>query len=222
MSGISPEIIKQLNSYPWPKMMPKFVYYAENELKQYRVYGRQGGQIILGKTGEDFVSETITKIYAGIRKWDPKKTPDLTEFLFMVIKSEIRNLVKSPENKKTVEGDAPLSVVEDETRTFINQVISSIPNPDRQLLEKEHEKMADDFLTGFFEYLEDDSELTAIMQCVWDGQTKKDEIADTLGLDVEVVYNAWKRMRRKLAKYSSSPGRDEVKKYIGGVFDEKQ
>lgn len=225
--SISPQVLEKLNSYSWPEIMPTLVYHAGNEIRKSKIYGRFGGrEMVVGKTAEDVVSDTITKIYAGERRWDPQKIPDLTDFLFMVIKSEIRNLIKDPENRDTIEGDAPVSLIEGESRTFISEALSSLSYPNQQLLEKECEEMADDFLTGFLEYIEDDKELTAIMQCVLDGKTKKQEIAEALGLDVDVIYNAWKRMQRKVDKYCGSPGREQAKRFIeekfmGGVSNGK-
>jgi len=76
-------------------------------------------------------------------------------------------------------------------------------NPEEIALREEVETRADKFVAGFLDELGDDDFLVGVVEQLIDGLEKPRELAAALGVQVQEVYKARKRLSRRLDDYRS-------------------
>ncbi len=81
--------------------------------------------------------------------------------------------------------------------------------PEENLLSKEAETYADQFLWGFIDFLGDDEFLVAVVEQIIDGTQKPGEIAFALGVPTDKIYAARKRLQRRLVDYRARLATDK-------------
>jgi len=141
----------------------------------------------------DFAAEAIKDAIAGKRKWNPDK--DFLEFLKGVVDSKVNHLVTSVEGQKTrrllppVEGKDPMESMQ--------ALDLDGGNPQTIVAEKE---VAERFRGLVLAEIKGDELVERLFECLDAEIEKPAEIADLLGVAVQEIYNAQKRLATKAEK----------------------
>jgi len=196
-------------------LVGRLVAYCAMKASRRRWYGLLAGEdppMAKGQKAEDIVQTVIMKTIAGAtdgrgqgrRIWDGSR--DLYDFLTSQIDSELSNLGRSWVNQRFRIASRLEKTFEDGQRENYYDTVpdESRENPEETALRTELESSADEFVSGFLDEIEDDDFLIAVVEQILDGLRKPREIAEALGVQVDEVYTARKRLRRRLDAYCVS------------------
>ena len=178
---------------------PKLVRLAQRKINLRVFSGRYGGRIPGGLNSLDIVQNAILKTLSGERKWDPKKEPDLFNFLKWAIYSEISALAKKLENKLSAEPGNKHE--EDDVEPFEN----NFADEEKSQLEAMEN---DEYLTNFYVFMEGEPDLQILMEFFEKG-FKRQDIAEKLGKAPTEITNLKKRLKIKYREFLSA---QEVRK----------
>lgn len=183
-----------LDEHHWEDTIPRLLSYAQNKIQRRKWMGKFGGDPPEGWQAEDVVQTVIEKVFSGIRYWDPEKHPVLFDFLRSQVDSEISNRVRSLANKKLrTESVLPEGNFQPVDKSTL----------DESLMAKEQEKEADILFWGFYDHLSDEPELQKVVEAIADGK-KRADMAQHLGVKVEVIDALKKRLGRRLKEFHAS------------------
>lgn len=162
---------------------PRLVEHAISKARRLRSV--RGGQLPNGHRAEDAVQIAVTKAWDGERTWNARAYPELIDFLASVVDSVISNLVSQAEHKHR--GDLPPDW-------------KTVPDPSVSSLDKlADDECADVLARAIEDVTADDDALRDIMTEFMDGRPPG-EIASELSKDPDDVYNAIRKVKRRLAK----------------------
>lgn len=170
----------------WQVLSERLLLFCAARMRRVKWRGEAQGTAPGGVEATDIVLRTIRKFLEGERNWPPKLT--LFQFLCGAIRSEISHLATSMENRTTVR-------VEKETPVQGGQTTSSTPF-DFMARKEERQQL--------LQSLGDDPLACNIARLIIDEELKPSEIAEALDEPVASVYNAIKRLRRKLKSLQSA------------------
>jgi hypothetical protein len=170
------EIQKEIrDNKNWNKFWKMSVSYCHYVLAtRYFVKSEKG---LEGKTPQDFAEEVLISLIDGTRKWNTSKSPTLFDQFKSSLDSHINNFI----NKLRI------------PEYTINEDISEI-----DLEEPADTKELFDCCYDILISLKASDNELMVFQCQAEGITKPLEIAKDLGINVKVVYNIQKQLRRKL------------------------
>lgn len=156
-----------------------------------RLHWRTGDAVELprGETVDSIVSLAFTKVLTGERRWEPHKDPDLKRYLMDVIDSLLNHLAEHKDNTVLTERS-------DEGRGGA----TSPRDPETELLRQEKVRREAHVLQLLLDEAHDDPLVMHIIRTMQDGYGKAGEIATVLGIAVTDVYNAMKRLERKIVR----------------------
>ena len=169
-------------------------------------------------TAEDIVHSIIEKLYTGKRKWDYNKYPELFYHVIYLIRSIVNNLIRYEEKFIDL-------VSYDEIEGGLEDIVpaaNEINEPEADLLyskicEAELLKICDDKLK------DDEDALLVFYELIENkGKNSHKMIAESLGVDVQFVQNAYKRIKRKLIKvlfnYCELPDNNGKKRKVKSII----
>ena len=171
---------------------PKLARLAQRKINLRVFSGRYGGRIPGGLNSSDIVQNAILKTLSGERKWDPKKEPDLFNFLKWAIYSEISALAKKLENKLSAEPCKNHEDVEPFENNFADEEKSQL-----EAMEN------DEHLTDFYVFLEGEPDLQILVE-LFDKSFKRQDIAEKLGKAPTEITNLKKRLKIKYREFLSA------------------
>jgi hypothetical protein len=176
------------------------------------------------------VSQAIEKVLSGERKWDPDSKPDMVKYLMDVIDSLLshhatgadnRLLVRSkkhgrgPEqmgaDEPDIEGDMP-QPAEQFAEESTEWMARPVPNPEQRFIEAEQQMQSEKAMSILVQGCASDPVLHRMLPLIQEGVSRPAEIAAKLAIPVGSVYNANKRLDRKLADVAA-----RVRQEIGGM-----
>jgi len=158
-----------------------------------------------GETVDSIVSKAIEKLFRGERDWDPEAQPDIRNYLKGVIDSLLNHLADSLENTLLTAVPAPNS--EDAAAwergsskrdPVADWLVPRSRSPEAALLEQEREALEDRAFEHLIDECADDKVLLGVLEAMLDGAETPAEISQAKGIPVKDVYNATKRLDRKL------------------------
>lgn len=203
--GISGQLLDLLEAHPWEETIPRLLAHASSKSKRLFWKGIYGGPLPEGNEVEDLVYQAIEKVLTGQRQWDPTTSPDLFLFLKGVVDSSLSHLARSWENRyvrKETTSVAATDNAEDEHGTgIIDCVPATASNPEEMLLQQEDEARCEELFLIIFDSLEDEPLLQKILECLLDDVEKPADIAEKLSVPVKEIYNARKKLQRRLADH---------------------
>ncbi|MBT0812973.1 sigma-70 family RNA polymerase sigma factor [Litoribacter ruber] len=137
-------------------------------------------QLPKGLEPEDLAMDAIDKVYAGERKWDPQKDPNLLNYLKSVVKSLISNHFRS-----------------EEVRIKGGEYSSETPLLGHDNIEEEmyYQQLDQEIAAA----MEGDPELCLVYKALKEGY-KPGEIAEEYAMEVKKIRNAQKRLHRVVLK----------------------
>lgn len=157
------------------------------------------GHLPGGKEVTDIVQEAIDDVLLGRRSWDPKKHPDLLDFMRSVVNSKISHLLTGSEN--LTDKLAAVATHEDGTDHFDTLPNEAAANAAVQLQEKEDEARNTELLLLFFDFVAGDKLVQGIVGCTIEGLTKRAKIAAALKVTEQEITNANKRLERSFKDF---------------------
>lgn len=173
-----------------------------------RLYWRTGNAVDLprGETVDSIVSKALTKVLTGERRWNPQTAPDLQKYLMGVIDSLLSHLAQHQDNT-TLRAVPRRDARPDDGSEALLRPAPGVTDwhqepqdPESVLLQHEQTAYEDRVLQHLLDVSQDDPLVTQIIQAMWDGHDKPSEVATALGLPVSDVYNAIKRLDRKMMR----------------------
>jgi hypothetical protein len=210
VKGLTTEAHKalaQLSAEELQHLILKLGFYALGVSS--KLFWRTGNAVELpeGETCESIVSLALTKVLSGERRWDPDRAPDLQKYLMDTIDSLLSHLVTGKDNRlvrtlPTVSDTEAADVLAQRKRGHGTTPWQAQPtgNPETVLMQQEAAQHDAHVLHLLLEESRDDSVVTGIIQAMQDGHEKPGEIAPVLGIPVGDVYNAMKRLSRKIVQ----------------------
>lgn len=158
-----------------------------------------------GVSPADLAADAIELFLDGTRVWDQAKVADFRRFLRGIVDSLVSHLVMSADNCATRE--APVTAAAQKGAPYLESKVPArgleAQTPLELCLDKEWREK---FQTAIFKEVEGDPLLNDLLQCFGAGLTPA-EVAEMLSIPVEDVYNAQKRLTRKLDKVCSKIAR---------------
>lgn len=171
--------------------LDRLTLHAIKKLKRLRWRGAflsAGGSIPGGNEAADFAANAIVDYLRGQRVWNKEKYPDVLSFLKGAVDSMIGHMARSRENKTTrrfIEGEGRIL---EPAASGSTQVESGDPEATQQVLSEVMRLVADDPVAK------------KVVECLANDITKPSEIAILLDVEVSIVNNAQKRLRRAMEK----------------------
>lgn len=153
----------------------------------------EAGALAKGNTIEDVVRYAMISLFGDVdsdakikRRWDPIRYPEPFVYLMLFVKTELRNLSVSKENRRSVRDVDDDALVTTETAEAL-------------LLEAEEHPAHGARIQRLYELLideiGDDEQLVKLHDQMMDGTFKPQVLAERLCMSVKAVNNLKKRMR---------------------------
>lgn len=200
----NPETLARVREEITPEFLERLTHYALAKLGQKWWRGVWNGKIPGGVQAEDLAISAIEALLIGDpnqggRSWNPDKDPDLMKFLRDIIDSKASHLVERAENSRECE---PHPAEGESLSDFLDRKRDhrTLPAESSQVSsddEAENERL-------FFALLDEvkgDPLLPQILECEWDGISRRAEIATKLGVDANAITQAKKRLERILPQF---------------------
>ena len=179
----------------WEEILERLTRHAHYKLLRLVWRGvpfSRGGAPPGGVEAADLASEAIVDFLDGRRKRDPEVQPDLLTFLKGVVDSKVSHLVESVENVSTAR------LTEGQERGGVQAIghsSSATVAASELIIDQEG---LEQFRLRIWREIEDDNLAIQILDCYEAGLKKPAEMAEAIGVEVEEIYNAQKRLRRKV------------------------
>lgn len=201
------EAVSKISDDEWRGIALELERYAFSVSRSLRWRTRNPTELPGGETVDSIVSKAIEKLFVGDRDWEPDKEPNIKNYLKGVIDSLLNHLAESKENTlltavtKPGSVDAPAweggSPKRDPAADWL---VPTRPSPERTLLMQEESALKDRALDLLIDECADDNILIEVLEAMMDGADTSAEISKTKGIPIKDVYNATKRLDRKLEK----------------------
>lgn len=239
--AFSKSLCELLDEQNWEEIIPMLVIHAKRKLRGFWLYGILGGGEGSGPGGveaADIAMDAIQDVFVGagvadgtinedevshIRRWDPGKDPEILPYLIGVVDSKIWKLVTSRENRKgrrLAQQPTPAGSESYDPKLYNKDLPSGALSPEDQFVDAQIEQRAEDIVWGFHTCLDGEDLLQRIVECIIEGPIKPEDIAGKLGVESKDIYNAKKRLQRKLREYREREGK-ETAPQKGGKNDGK-
>lgn len=209
MSDIPPHVRELLDRHPWEDTVPRLVKYARTKMRERVWQGIFGGTAPGGKHAYDLGVAAIEKLLDGRRAWDPETHPDLFLHLCGIVDSDVGHLARSLGNKLTLRAARHLPEsdgADEDLPEPMDSHASATPDPEATALLNEQERLSEELLIELDLFLQDERELQRIVEAIVDGAEKPAEIAAAAKINVKAVYNARKRLQRRLQEFRAQRG----------------
>ncbi len=153
-----------------------------------------------GESIDSIVSLAFEKVLTGERDWNPEKEPELKTYLMGVIDSLLSHLSRHKDNTAVTampETAEPADLGQGGSQAWQAQPPA---DPETALLLQEQKQHEAHVLQSLLDTSRDDPLVTQIIDAMQGGHGKAGEIAEVIGIPVTDVYNAMKRLDRKIVR----------------------
>jgi DNA-directed RNA polymerase specialized sigma24 family protein len=181
------QIFERMKEAEWQDLRNRLLYFA------YRNYA--GSHRKLGYHLDELVQDAIVDVITGVRRWPPvdeygnEKQIDLFVFLCQTVRSKVSHVAKKKAREVQLENSGSLDLFSERLNILAG---SEEDKPDSQVLYAE-------LSHRLLNVVSDDATLTKIVQLLIDTpDLRPKEIAPMLGLSIQEMRNAQKRLTRKL------------------------
>jgi hypothetical protein len=188
------------------KMILELGYYASRVRNEYRWRTREREALPKGETVNSVVSLAFEKVLSGERCWNPAQQPDFMKFMRDVIDSLMNHLAQGRDNSLLTPAPEQGSEVELDWHTGSTKaahdtewLARSEATPEQAIIDKESQAQKEKAIQALLEECAGDQILTKIVNAMLEGYDHCSEIAEVAGIEVKDVYNAMKRLDRKIA-----------------------
>lgn len=207
-------VLEKLETELTLDLVHRLVGYADMKARRLPWYGLLVGteqSLAEGHQPEDIVQMAITKTLRGTlegpgkgrRVWDGKR--DLFDHLTSAVDSELSNLGNGWVNQHFLRADSSATASGEGGETRLSErTPKSVENPEEVALSNEVEAQSDAFVCRLLTEIGDDDLLARVVEQILDGARRPAEIAAALGVPVDEVYKARKRLRRRVEEMMNS------------------
>lgn len=199
------EVVSRISDDEWRKIALELGRYALNVSRSLRWRTRNPVELPGGETVTSIVSKAIEKLFSGEREWDPHKEPDLKKHLRGVIDSLLNHLAESLDNTMVTVAPEPDSADfpawesgSQKRDPSVDWLVPPDRSPEAAVVQQEQAALEDRALELLIDECADDPVLMSVLEAMMDGYEKPAEISEHKGIPVKEIYNAAKRMDRKL------------------------
>jgi DNA-directed RNA polymerase specialized sigma24 family protein len=151
-----------------------------------------------GESVDSIVSLAFEKVLTGERVWNPEKEPELKLYLMSVIDSLLSHLSRHKDN--TALTAMPETAAHAGRGAIMDWQAQPLANPETALLMQEQKRCEAQAVQMLLDTSQDDPVVAQMIQAMQAGHAKAGEIAEVLGIAVTEVYNAMKRLDRKIVR----------------------
>lgn len=151
-----------------------------------------------GESVESIVSLAFEKVLSGERVWNPDKEPDLKTYLMGVIDSLLSHLSRHKDNTAVIA--MPETAEHIDRGVAVDWQAQPLADPETALLVQEQKRYEAQAVQLLLDTSRDDPVVLHIIRAMQAGHAKAGEIAEVLGIAVIEVYNAMKRLDRKIVR----------------------
>jgi hypothetical protein len=181
-----------------PRALPLVL--AESLRMLRRTRWRRATDETVNAHAQQLVNEAIARTLEDKRAWDPERVPDLHYFLTQVVRSILSSELGSPQSDEIPLENAPnlendLAAIKFGSASAEEHLFEH--EADGGLVDEVLEAAADDLILG------------KVVNAIIDGSYKSAEIAETTGLDVKVVYQAMRKLRRRIESARKKASHDK-------------
>jgi hypothetical protein len=192
------------------KMILELGYYASKVSSEYRWRTNDKQSLPKGETVNSVVSLALEKVWSGERRWNPERQLDFKRFMRDVIDSLINHLAQGKDNillrSAPQEGRPGRDDLDWHTGSkkaaHTEWLARAETTPEQALLDQESEAKKNEAIKALLDECASDQVLTKIVNAMLEGHDQCGEIAEAAGIEVKDVYNAMKRLDRKIASVS--------------------
>src|SRR5262249_4853367 len=186
------------------KMILELGCYALRVRNEYRWRTKDREALPKGETVKSVVSLALERVLTGERRWNPAQQPDFMKFMRDVIDSLINHLARSKDNALLTTlpeegGQDEISWRAESDKPGAEWLARREMTPEQTLLDEESEEQKNRAIRILLEECVADQTLTKIVGAMLGGCDHCGEIADAVGIEVKDVYNAMKRLDRRVA-----------------------
>lgn len=219
MSEQAAEALRRVTPGEWVLLIKVLTRYAVNRSRRLGWRTENSDELPGGETPASVVSKAITMVLrgaaeerpeeregvrAGVRRWEPRKDPDLKKYLMDVVKSVLNHLAESEENglfQRPPAGEQARAWEERLNRPTADRawLARGGETPEEILLRKETARLRARALRMLQDEVSGDAVLSRVVASMLAGHRDAADISEDTGLPVTQVYNASKRLDRKAA-----------------------
>lgn len=199
------EVISRIADDEWRSIALELERHALSVSRNLRWRTKNALELPGGETVDSIVSKAIEKLFSGERDWDPEAQPDLRAYLKGVIDSLLNHLAQSQENTLITlvpepgSKNAPSWEQGSSKRDpAADWLVPPSRSPEAALLLQEQTALEDRALELLIDECAEDTILIGVLEAMMDGLETPAEISKAKGLRVQDIYNATKRLDRKL------------------------
>jgi DNA-directed RNA polymerase specialized sigma24 family protein len=193
------QALAQMSEADLGKMIKELGRYALS-VSRSKPHWRTGDPVNLprGESVDSIVSLAFEKVLTGERAWNPDQEPDLKSYLMGVIDSLLSHLSRHKDN--TAVTAMPETAEQVDRRAAVDWQAQPPADPETALLVREQKQYEAHVVQLLLDTSQDDPVVAQIIRAMQAGHAKAGEIAEVLGIDVTEVYNAMKRLDRKIVR----------------------
>jgi hypothetical protein len=199
------EVVSRISEDEWRSIALELERHALSVSRNLRWRTRNALELPGGETVDSIVSKAIEKLFFGERDWDPETQPDLRAYLKGVIDSLLNHLAVSQENRLLTlvpePGSKDASAWErgsSKRDPVADWLVPSSRSPEAAVIFQEQTALEDRALELLIDECAVDAILIAVLEAMMDGIETPAEISKAKGIPVQDIYNATKRLDRKL------------------------
>ena len=193
----------------WEKLSEEAFWYARRLVEQRWWRGDSDGVLPDGHDPDSIVNEAVAELFNGNCRLKPDYQPqELRYELRRLVYNQVHRYVRRKETH-LVKSEVDLTPVS--LRELGRSILEKIPGrdegPDEQAIRKEGRKLFRRFMVEFSAFLGKEQDLRDLFECLCEAFEKREEIAERLGVVVQTVTNARKRLDRRLDEFGDEhPG----------------
>jgi hypothetical protein len=200
------EKIEQMKEEELARLIKILGWYALKESRRKFFRTGRGGEMPGGYDVETVVNEAFTRVLTGQRRWAPEREPDLKRHLMDVIDSILYHLATGKDNElmraagaaEGVEDDSSWEAGSKECRPEREWLARGAQTADAALFERERLLEEERVLQMLVEECSGDPVLPHMLCVMREHDAEPAGISEITGLPVKDIYNAMKRLDRKI------------------------
>jgi hypothetical protein len=191
------------------RMILELGFYALKVRNEYHWRTKDREALPKGETIKSIVSLALERVLSGERRWNPAQQPDFMKFMRDVIDSLINHLARSKDNallttlpEESFQDEISWRAEPDNARPGAEWLARSEATPEQALIDEESEEQKNKAIRILLDECVADQTLSKVVGAMLGGCDHCGEIAAAVGIEVREVYNAMKRLDRRVASVS--------------------
>lgn len=200
------EQIERMKEEELARLIKILGWYTLKESRRKFFRTGSGGEMPGGYDVGSVVNEAFTRVLSGRRRWDPGREPDLKRHLMDVIDSILYHLATGRENELLRsagyadggEEDSSWEAGSEERRPEREWLTRGAQSAEAALFERERLETEERVLQVLAGECSGDPVLAGVLRAMREHDAEPAEISRITGLPVKEVYNAAKRLDRKI------------------------